>query len=248
MLKSMANNREDGRSNYKLERSGLPEAIAVSLQERILSGEFKEGDQLIQDAIAREYEVSRMPVREALRQLEAAGLVKLRLHKGAVVTSIPIEQIAELFQLRSRLESDLLATAMPRMQDSDIDAANETLLQLETAYEEGAIREWGPLNWEFHRRLYEPSNRVQTLLIVQSINVQVERYIRMQLTLTKSFAVAKAEHRKLLRFCASRDSDRAVEFLVKHIDESGKKLLRVIAESRRVPGRGDTAHVARATS
>ena len=111
----MANDIKSVSSAYKLERSGLPEAIAVSLQERILSGEFKEGDQLIQDAIAREYEVSRMPVREALRQLEAAGLVKLRLHKGAVVTSIPTEQIAELFRLRSMLESDLLAAAMPRM-------------------------------------------------------------------------------------------------------------------------------------
>jgi DNA-binding GntR family transcriptional regulator len=53
-------------------------------------------------------------------------------------------------------KADLLAAAMPRIQDSDIEAANETLLQLETAYEEGAVREWGPLNWEFHRRLYAP--------------------------------------------------------------------------------------------
>jgi DNA-binding GntR family transcriptional regulator len=239
----MADSSEQVSHSYKLERSGLPEAIAISLQERILSGEFKEGDQLIQDAIAREYEVSRMPVREALRQLEAAGLVKLRLHKGAVVTSIPTEQIAELFQLRSRLECDLLAAAMPHMQDSDIEAANEALLQLEAAYEEGAIREWGPLNWEFHRRLYAPSNRVQTLLIVQSINVQVERYNRIQLTLTKSFAIAKAEHRKLLRFCASRDSEQAVEYLMKHIDEAGRKLLRVIAESRRLPRRGEAAQL-----
>ena len=241
----MADSGEQVRSSYKLERSGLPEAIAISLQERILSGEFKEGDQLIQDAIAREYEVSRMPVREALRQLEAAGLVQLRLHKGAVVTSIPTEQIAELFQLRSRLECDLLAAAMPRMQDSDVDAANEALLALEAAYEEGAIRDWGPLNWEFHRRLYAPSNRVQTLLIVQSINVQVERYNRIQLTLTKSFATAKAEHRKLLRLCATRDTDQAVEYLMKHIDEAGRKLLRVIAESRRLPRRGDAAQFVR---
>ena len=244
----MASNSEAVRSNYKLERSGLPDAITISLQERILSGEFKEGDQLIQDTIAREYEVSRMPVREALRQLEAAGLVKLRLHKGAVVTSIPTEQIAELFQLRARLESDLLAAAMPSMQDSDIEAANETLLQLEKAYEESAIQDWGPLNWEFHRRLYAPSKRVQTLLIVQAINVQVERYIRLQLTLTKSFAAAKAEHRRLLRLCASRDSERAVEFLVKHIEEAGRKLLRVIADSRKPAGRVEAAALATAIS
>ena len=122
---------------------------------------------------------------------------------------------------------------MPEMRDADIAAANETLLQLETAYEDGVIGEWGPLNWEFHRRLYAPSARVQTLLMVQSINVQTERYIRLQLTLTKSFAAAKAEHRKLLRLCAARQAKPAVAFLRKHIDDAGRKLLRVIAESRR---------------
>jgi DNA-binding GntR family transcriptional regulator len=220
------------KSSYRIQRSGLPEALAASLQERILSGEFKEGDQLVQDAIAREYEVSRMPVREALRQLEAAGLVKLRLHKGAVVTSVPTEQIAELFHLRCLLEGDLLAAALPEMQPTDLSAANELLLKLEVAYENRAIDQWGPLNWAFHRRLYEPSGRVQTLQMVQSINLQTERYIRLQLTLTKSFAVANAEHRKLLRLCAGRDHDSAVQYLVKHIDEAGRKLLRVIAESR----------------
>jgi DNA-binding GntR family transcriptional regulator len=227
-------------SGYKIRRAGLPETLAGSLQERILSGEFKEGDQLIQDAIAREYEVSRMPVREALRQLEAAGLVKLRLHKGAVVTSIPTEQIAELFHLRSLLECDLLAAAMPRMQDTDIAAATEALTELERAYEKGVIGLWGPLNWEFHRRLYAASNRVQTLSMVQAINVQTERYIRLQLTLTKSFAAAKAEHRKLLRLCSAGDTKAAVVYLGKHIDESGRKLLRVIAESRR-NGRAELA-------
>jgi DNA-binding GntR family transcriptional regulator len=220
------------KSSYRIQRSGLPEALAVSLQERILSGEFKEGDQLIQDAIAREYEVSRMPVREALRQLEAAGLVKLRLHKGAVVTSVPTEQIAELFHLRCLLEGDLLAAALPKMQPADLTAANELLLKLEVAYENKAIGQWGPLNWAFHRRLYEPSGRIQALQIVQSINLQTERYIRLQLTLTKSFAVAKAEHRKLLRLCAGSDHGLAVQYLVKHIDEAGRKLLQVIAASR----------------
>jgi DNA-binding GntR family transcriptional regulator len=79
--------------------------------------------------------------------------------------------------------------------------------------------------------------------MVQSINLQTERYIRLQLTLTKSFAVAKAEHRKLLRLCAGRDHELAVQFLVKHIDEAGRKLLHVIAGSRRGAARpGEDAH------
>src|ERR1700685_1339535 len=75
--------------SHRIKRQSLPETLADSLRERILNGEFKEGDQLVQEALGKEYEVSRMPVREALRQLEASGLVKLRLHKCAGVRSIP---------------------------------------------------------------------------------------------------------------------------------------------------------------
>src|SRR5262249_9700878 len=77
------------RSKYRLQRQSLPQALAESLRERILNGEFKEGDPLIQEAIAAEYECSRMPVREAFRQLEAAGLIVSKIHKGAIVTTLP---------------------------------------------------------------------------------------------------------------------------------------------------------------
>ncbi len=90
-------------STHRIKRKSLPETLADSLRERILSGEFKEGDQLVQESIADEYQVSRMPVREALRQLEASGLIELKAHRGAVVTSIPLEQVSELFELRALL-------------------------------------------------------------------------------------------------------------------------------------------------
>ena len=90
-----------GTKNHRIQRQSVPESLRDSLQERILNGEFREGDALIQDAIAEEYDTSRMPVREALRQLEATGLVSMRTHKGATVTSIPTEQIGELFDLES---------------------------------------------------------------------------------------------------------------------------------------------------
>lgn len=81
---------------YRIKRQSIPEALSESLRERILNGEFTAGEALIQDTIAREYDTSRMPVREALRQLEADGLVEMKLHKGAVVTSLSMEQIGEL--------------------------------------------------------------------------------------------------------------------------------------------------------
>jgi DNA-binding GntR family transcriptional regulator len=214
-----------------IRRHSLPDALAESLRERILKGEFKEGDQLVQEAIAKEYEVSRMPVREALRQLEAAGLVVLKMHKGAVVKAIPMEQIAELFELRAMLEADLLAHAIPKMIKLDLDEASAILDQLEKSYHDGEIGKWGKLNFAFHNRLYLPSGRVQTLDMVKAINVQIDRYIRLQLVLNKSSVGVETEHRKLLALCADRKVKDAVAYLKAHINNAGRSLLRVLAES-----------------
>lgn len=219
---------------HEIKRQSLPDSLAASLRERILNGEFKEGDPLVQEAIAAEYDVSRMPVREALRQLEASGLVKLKTHKGAVVTSIPSEQIGELFDLRAILECDLLARSLPKLGDDDLAASEAVLQQLEDAYHREDVGSWGRLNWEFHRSLYAPANRVQTLAVVQGINLQTDRYIRLQLLLTGAISDAEVEHREILRLCRERDVTRAVPYLKTHILNAGRNLLAAIKDRHAV--------------
>lgn len=212
-----------------IKRQSLPETLAESLRERILNGEFREGDALIQESIAAEYEVSRMPVREALRQLEASGLVELKTHKGAVVTSLPAEQIEELFEMRALLECDLLNHSLPKMTDAGIEVSRGILDELEAAYRRRDVGQWGALNWAFHRSLYAPSGRVQTLAVVQGINVQTDRYIRLQLLLTGGVADAENEHREILRLCAARDPKGSVKYMRGHIIRAGQNLLVALA-------------------
>jgi len=216
----------------QITRQSIPESLRDSLQERILNGEFKEGDALIQDAIAEEYDVSRMPVREALRQLEACGLVAMRTHKGAVVTTLPTEQIEELFELRAMLEGDLLARAMARMTDQDVAAARAILDRLEASYQARDMASWGRLNWLFHERLYAPADRVQTLAMLHGINLQTERYIRLHLVLTDGLDAAEREHREILRLYALRATDEAVAYLRTHILDAGRSLVVALRQQR----------------
>lgn len=215
---------------HRIKRQSIPDSLAESLRERILNGEFREGDPLVQETIAAEYDVSRMPVREALRQLEASGLVKLTTHKGAVVTSLPSEQISELFDLRATLECDLLARALPNITADDLATSRAVLAQLEDAYHREDVGSWGRLNWEFHRSLYLPANRVQTLAVVQGINLQTDRYIRLQLLLTGAVADAEVEHREILRLCEEGDAEHAVPYLKRHILSAGRNLLAAIKD------------------
>jgi len=220
------------RSPRPIERRSLPETIRDSLRERILSGEFEEGDALVQDVIAEEYQVSRMPVREALRQLEAYGLVSMPTHKGAVVTGIPTEEVQELFELRALLESDLLRRAIPRMTDQDITDARAIVDDLEASYHQNDMASWGRLNWAFHRRLYAPANRPQTLAILWNVNLQTERYIRLHLVMTDGLEAAEWEHRELLRLCTLREADAAATFLGAHILDAGNGLVAYLRSHR----------------
>jgi DNA-binding GntR family transcriptional regulator len=210
---------------HRLQRMSLPEAVAASLRERILNGEFESGEALVQESLAAEYECSRMPVREAFRQLEAEGLIVTKVHKGAFVASIPPEQVMELFELRAMLETDMLRHSLPSLTEEHLLASESKLQELDQAYAQNEITRWGTLNWEFHKSLYAAANRVQSLAIVAGINVQIERYIRLQLLLNQTFSTAEAEHRELLELCRERDENAAVPYLEKHILNAGRELV-----------------------
>src|SRR3954452_12204296 len=108
-----------------IQRQTIAGMTLEALRDRILRGEYPEGEPLRQDAIAIELGVSRIPVREALRQLEAEGLVTFTPHRGAVVSTLSIDEIVELFELRAEIESDLLRRSIPHMTEAHhIKAAN----------------------------------------------------------------------------------------------------------------------------
>jgi len=93
-------------------RQSLGAAVVERLREKILSGELREGEQLRQDAIATEYQISRIPVREALTHLAAEGLVTLVANRGAVVSALSPEEIMELFETRAVGHSTVVEVAL----------------------------------------------------------------------------------------------------------------------------------------
>src|SRR5438093_1254358 len=112
-------------------RQSLTSAVVNVLREKILRGQIKAGEQLRQHAIAAELHVSRIPVREALRQLEAEGLVTIIDHRGAVVSGLSPEEILEMFEIRMVLESYLLRLSIPRLTDEDLKRSEQTLREYE---------------------------------------------------------------------------------------------------------------------
>lgn len=222
------------KSGSSIQRQSLTSAVAERLREKIIRGEIKEGEQLRQDAIASELEVSRIPVREGLRQLEAEGLITIIPHRGAVVTLLSCDEIEELFEMRAVLEPEVLRASIPNLNDAQLAQAQEVLDRYDRALEnEGDISEWGRMNWTFHSSLYAGAHRPQFMSVIRNINYNGERYIRLQLSLTRAMQRARDEHHKLLELCRNRDVERACALLARHIRDAGKSLSAIVAEQRR---------------
>ncbi|QLE85117.1 MULTISPECIES: GntR family transcriptional regulator [Shewanella] len=207
------------------------QVVVEVLREKILSGDIAAGEPLRQSALAEELNVSRIPVREALLQLEAEGLVKFEAHKGATATELSVDQVTELFELRALIETDLLAKAIPNLQDEDLLQAEKYLTELETAFkQEDAVSTWSELNTLFHTCLYKPANRPHTLEVVHGLNTNCDRYIRLQLLLAGGIPRAAQDHRDMLSYCKNQQIDEAVELLRAHILHAADAIRDLVAQ------------------
>lgn len=192
--------------------------VVETLREKILSGEIKAGQPLRQAALAEELNVSRIPVREALLQLEAEGLVAFEPHKGATATELNVDQVDELFELRAMLEADLLAASIPLISEEKLAEAATILSQLDKALgQENAANTWSELNSAYHNCLYSAANRPQTQDLVNTLNKNADRYIRMHLLWAGGISKAGSEHNELLSLSQQRNADQAVAVLKQHI-------------------------------
>jgi len=216
--------------DISVRKQTISSQVADGIRQRILSGEYKAGLQLRQEHLAAEIGVSRIPVREALHQLHSEGFVTLVSHKGAVVSEISLEEILEMFELRARIETWLLALSIPNMTEADFDAAERMAEQFD---HKGQNSDYShELNWNFHATLYGPSNRTKTIEIVGKIHQQIERYTRMMVSLAVSQEKASREHHHLLALCRKRNVERAVAALEVHIMDGGRFLMKRITAMR----------------
>src|SRR5215211_5694350 len=199
-----------------LQHRTIAAAVAENLRHRILDGDFKAGFPLRQDALANEFGVSRIPIREALMQLEAEGLVKIHPHRGAIVSELSTEEIEELFELRAILEPRLLKASAPRLAESDYERLNAILQEFSLALEAQHVSRWGELNTELHMVLYRHAGQPRSLAIVANLLQECDRHTRLQLSLAGKRERAETEHAELIRLCAGGKVREACALLKTH--------------------------------
>lgn len=226
-------------SDSAIPRQSLTVAVADKLRDQIIRGEIPEGAQLRQDAIATQYRVSRIPVREALRQLDAEGLIAIVPNRGAVVPALSPDDVEELFSIRALLEPEVLKLSIPHLTGDDFSQAEEVLQQyVQELRREEHVSSWGRMNWQFHSILYSRANQPRFLAIIRNVNNSGERYTRLQLYLTHGMKRANEEHHQILELCRERDIAAACKLLRQHIQYAGESLKHALEQKRTVTQKG----------
>lgn len=223
--------------------SKLVSDLAGRISEKILAGVYPPNSRLRQEALAAEFQVSRTPIREALNQLEAKGLVVQRKRQGAIVASPSVRDVRENYQVRSEVEGLAAELAAIWITDSQLDrlvkiherfgAAVSHLKQVADDGEESpsrpreapaALDQWIQTNAEFHALIYEASNNTCLQKIIRELHLG---YTRNILTTT---AMGMYQHRmeqnirhhaEILNALLQRDPQASRAAMRKHILESG---------------------------
>jgi DNA-binding GntR family transcriptional regulator len=174
--------------------------VFEELRRAIIKGDLEVGEALRQDEIAKLFNVSRIPVREALSRLEEQGLVRMQRYKGAVVSGLSEEEATELFDFRLLVEPEVIRRAVPLLSPEILGRIRRHC----TAFS--------------HSEIYNASKLKFHLELIDKAMNRLDRYLRAQLVLSNGMEQANREHFGILEACEAGDAEKASELTARHIE------------------------------
>jgi DNA-binding GntR family transcriptional regulator len=193
----------------------IPDVISDALRRDIGRGIYKPGPIRV-GAIAARFGVSATPVREALRRLEAEGLVSLR-NRQIVVNALSAQEMHEIYRIRAELESFALRQAAPQLAADEGALAKLDSLIEQMDRDQDSPEEWRAGNEEFHLLLYRFAEMPRLQSMINQLWVAVEPYIRIYVSSAKSFGPTQEQHRQLVRHLRQGEFDEAAELMKEHL-------------------------------
>lgn len=211
-----------------MEGSTTETNIASILRRQILLGEKQPGQKLNQEQIASELEVSRIPVREALRTLEVEGLVIIEPYRGAWVRQFNETDVRDIFEMRMVLEPMALTSAFDKLTKSDIGAAEDILDRMEIIDDTLALAE---ANWSFHFVLYQPCKRDYLLSTLARLHTASQRMSIIGWSVKLRLKQSHQEHKMLIDACRNKDLSQALSLTENHLQSAGNAVITALSQT-----------------
>ena len=193
--------------------------VTNKIREFIQQGYFEPGKKLDQTEIAELLNVSRSPVREAIRTLAAEGIVQIFPHRGAVVAQLSLAQIEEIFLMRASLEGLAARLGVPHLTDDHISQLQTILERLNNSSD---FDDWLQLNRTFHHTIYRAANRPRLFALIQQLRNAATPYVRQYITSTEHLEAAREGHQQIFKACLKHNPQLAQEATQKHLETVGE--------------------------
>ncbi|WP_432472794.1 GntR family transcriptional regulator [Amphritea sp. HPY] len=201
--------------------SGRHMELRKEIENEIIAGELKPGDRLDETVLSKRFGVSRTPIREALLQLEATGLIEMRARKGASVASIDLKDLLEMFEVMSELEGMCGRLAARRASPEDIDVIRKAHAESEAAAKDRDYDRYYNFNVTFHEVLYQASRNSYLASETISLRNRLAPYRKTQLRNANRIMDSFKEHGLILKAIEDRDADKVEALLKEHVTIQG---------------------------
>ena len=191
-----------------------------------MNGRYQENDELREAAIGEELGVSRTPVREAFRQLELEGLIRIVPNKGAYVTGISSSDVADIYEIRSLLEGLCARWATKRISKETIEEMEENILLSEFHLSKGHYDQLTELDNKFHMLLYEACESKMLIHLLKDFHQYVQKERQQTLSDTERSKASIAEHKSIMEAMRDGNAKLAEELADKHICNAYRNMVK----------------------
>ncbi len=191
--------------------------VFQKIREDILSGKYKEHEELKEVAIGTELGVSRTPVREAFRQLELEGLIQIIPNKGAYVTGITVKDVKDIYMIRSLLEGLCARMATDKITKEQLEEMEENIYLAEFHADRGHLDQMAELDNRFHDILYEACDSKMLEHLLKDFHSYVLRVRQKTLSTNTRGRASNNEHRQIMEAIKAKDEARAEQLANEHM-------------------------------
>ncbi|MGV9307318.1 GntR family transcriptional regulator [Nonomuraea sp. NPDC003727] len=190
--------------------------VLGELRRAITTGRLRPGSPIRQDALAEEFDVSRVPLREALKTLHGEGLVTYQAHRGYFVETLSLDDLREVYRIRELLEEEAVRRAVPRLTAGDLARLERAQDEVERAAAAGDVQEMAAANRVFHLTLFECAGMPRLVRLIRTLWDATDAYRSMYYGDGGNRERVVSEHRAVLGALRAADADAAVRLLDEH--------------------------------
>jgi len=208
----------------------MSEEIADILRENIISGNINPGEKVNEYQVAKLLNISRPPIREAFRLLAAEGLITLVPRKGAFVSKMTPQEVKEIYQMKSMMESFAVRLAIPIISEKEVSELDSILRLMEGKIEENNFKQIQRLNIEFHRRMIKMSKNERLTRFYESIVLPIRRYQRIGLSAPTSWETSLQEHKNIVEAIKSKNVELAERLSRGHTMKATARVIKRLSQ------------------